>query len=108
MITRESFGFELVHRAAIRALGLTGFGHIQENARMAIPDLHAGFWMGAKHAALGTEILGAELDNGLSRHERTPQTRVSQCAYFGLRPLTMSKNAAWIFSVIGPRLPEPI
>jgi hypothetical protein len=33
------------------------------------------------------------------------QTFVNQCAYLGLRPLTMSKNAVWIFSVIGPRLP---
>ena len=31
------------------------------------------------------------------------QTFVSHSAYLGLRPLTMSKNALWIFSVIGPR-----
>ena len=31
---------------------------------------------------------------------------VSHSAYFGLRPLTMSKNALWIFSVIGPREPR--
>ena len=36
------------------------------------------------------------------------QTLVSHSAYFGLRPLTMSKNALWIFSVIGPREPAPI
>ena len=30
-------------------------------------------------------------------------TLVSHSAYLGLRPLTMSKNALWIFSVIGPR-----
>ena len=35
------------------------------------------------------------------------QTAVSHSAYFGLRPLTMSKNAVWIFSVIGPREPLP-
>ncbi len=34
-------------------------------------------------------------------------TLVSHSAYLGLRPLTMSKNALWIFSVIGPRLPLP-
>jgi hypothetical protein len=28
---------------------------------------------------------------------------VNQWAYLGLRPLTISKNALWIFSVIGPR-----
>jgi len=28
---------------------------------------------------------------------------VSHSAYFGFRPLTMSKNALWIFSVIGVR-----
>jgi hypothetical protein len=36
------------------------------------------------------------------------QTLVSHSAYLGLRPLTMSKNALWIFSVIGPREPVPI
>ena len=35
------------------------------------------------------------------------QTLVSHSAYFGFRPLTMSKNALWIFSVIGPREPAP-
>ncbi len=35
------------------------------------------------------------------------QTLVSHSAYLGLRPLTMSKNAVWIFSVIGPREPAP-
>jgi len=26
---------------------------------------------------------------------------LSHSAYFGLRPFTMSKNALWIFSVVG-------
>src|SRR5256885_4828314 len=44
----------------------------------------------------------------LSWVSRDVQTRVSQWAYLGLRPLTMSKKACWIFSVRGPRLPAPI
>jgi len=32
---------------------------------------------------------------------------MSHSAYLGLRPFTMSKNAAWIFSVTGPRWPAP-
>ena len=35
-------------------------------------------------------------------------TGVSHLAYFLFLPLTMSKNAFWIFAVIGPRLPEPM
>lgn len=53
-------GFELVHRAAVWAFGMTGFGDIKEDARVAAPQLHAGLLIGAEDAALGIEVGGAE------------------------------------------------
>lgn len=99
-----------IHRAAIGALGFTGFGYVQKYARVAVPELHPRFGVWAVDAAVGIEVGGAEFDDqggvcggGLHGH-----TRVSQWVYFGLRPLTMSKNAVWIFSVTGPRMPAPM
>src|SRR3990167_185937 len=95
---------EAVNRPAIRALGLAGTRHVQVDPGMAVPELHVRLGAGAVHPALVVEILGLQFNDGLGH----VQTLVSQWAYFGLRPLTMSKNALWIFSVMGPRLPLPI
>src|SRR5450759_4811875 len=97
-------GLELVNGAAVRALGLTTVGHVQIDLGVVVPDFHVGQWARAKHLPLVIQVLGQEFDDG-AIHE---VTFVNQCAYFGLRPLTMSKKALWIFSVIGPRLPQPI
>src|SRR5258708_24800353 len=109
-------GFQAVQRAAVGALGFAGVGHVQVDLGMAVPQLHVGLGAGAEHAALGVEVLGRQFDGGIRCHaclslswvSRDVQTRVSQWAYLGLRPLTMSKKACWIFSVRGPRLPAPI
>jgi hypothetical protein len=96
-------GFEAVNRAAVRATGFTGFGHVQGHLGVCVPSGHARLRAGAHHATVSVEVLGAKFDDSRSAHG--VQTWVSQWAYLGLRPLTISKNAVWIFSVIGPRLP---
>src|SRR3569832_91169 len=102
-------GPELVHRAAIRALRLARARHIEVDARMVVPDLHAVHGARAEHAAVGVQVLGGQLDDGiLAGGVVHHQTFVSQWAYLGLRPFTMSKKADWIFSVTGPREPMPI
>ena len=93
-------GFECVPGAAVGALGLACAGHIQVDLGVTVPELHVRFFAGAKHAAMTVEVYCQEF-NWIAH----VQTFVNQCAYLGLRPLTMSKNAVWIFSVIGPRLP---
>jgi hypothetical protein len=55
-------GFEFVDRAAVRALGFTGVGHIQVNLGMAVPEFHVGFGAGAKHAALTVQVFGQKFN----------------------------------------------
>jgi len=107
-------GGEFVMRPAVRAGGFTRFADVEVHLGVAVPQCHIGRWAGAVHAAIGIQISGLEFDNSF-RHDRLGflltkayemrYTKVSQWAYFWLRPLTISKNAACIFSVIGPRLP---
>src|SRR6218665_2978760 len=99
-------GLELVGRAAVGALGRAGLGDVQVDLGVGVPQLHAGLGRGAEHAALCIQVLGQQFDGGGGAHG--VQTLVSQWAYLGLRPFTMSKNALWIFSVMGPREPAPI
>jgi hypothetical protein len=94
---------ELVNRSAIRTFGGASVGHVQINLGMAAPQFHAGLRARAVNTTLVIQIFREQLNNSLGHG----QTFVSQWAYFGLRPLTMSKNALWIFSVIGPREPLP-
>src|SRR6266545_413063 len=102
-------GFELVDGAAVRALRFAGPGDVQEDARVGVPELHARGRAGAEHAAVGVEVPRQQFDDHrLLCNSTHVQTLVSQWAYFGLRPLTMSKKALWIFSVRGPREPAPI
>src|SRR6476660_4826712 len=100
-------GFELVDRAAVRALGLAAAAvrDVEEHARVRVPQFHAGHRAGTEDAAVGVQVLGDDVDHRLFAGGcvHAVQTLLSQCAYFGLRPLTMSKNAAWIFCVRGPR-----
>src|SRR6478736_3289721 len=103
--------FQLVHRPAIRALGRAAAGDVQVHARVAVPQLHVRLRAGTEDAAVRVEVLGGQLDDrflACRSGAHAIQTLVSQWAYLGLRPLTMSKNALWIFSVIGPRRPMPI
>ena len=81
-------GFEFVNRAAVRALGFASAGHIQVDLGVAVPERHVGLGTGAVHAAIAIEVFGQEF-NGVAHF----YTFVNQCAYLGLRPLTMSKNA---------------
>ena len=96
---------ELVNGAAVRALGPASACHVQVHLGVGVPLLHVGQRAGAVNTTCVVEVFGQEFDN---RFAHGDQTFVSQWAYWGLRPLTMSKNALWIFSVIGPRLPQPI
>src|SRR5882672_2885100 len=92
---------EPVLGAAVGTHCFTGRGDIEENARVMVPDRHAG---------IGTEsrqVLCGQFDQGEFGHTHH-HTFVSQCLYFAARPLTTSKNSAWIFSVTGPRAPRPI
>lgn len=86
-----------IHRPAIRASHLTGLGDIEEHPRVAVPQLHASLGVRAVDAAVGVQVGSGEFDDGgggrgRGGHGRV-HTRVSQWAYLGLRPLTMSKNA---------------
>ena len=56
VVTHHLTSFEFVLRAAIRALGLAGFGHIQVDLRVAVPQFHVGFGAGAEDATLGVQI----------------------------------------------------
>src|SRR5262245_28938972 len=82
---------ELVDRAAIRALGRAAGGDVQVHLRVAVPQLHVGLGTRAEDAALAVEILGGEFHHRFLAHSRHVQTLVSQWAYLGLRPFTMSK-----------------
>ena len=55
--------FQLVEGAAIRALGLAGFGHVQVHLGVAVPNLHVGLGAGAKHAALGVQVGGQQFNS---------------------------------------------
>lgn len=104
MRTREMLAsLQLVFSAAVRALGRTSEPDVQVHLGVVVPDLHVGQRVGAKHTTLVVQVFGQEFNNSLCFGHG--QTFVSQWAYFGLRPLTMSKKAVWIFSVMGPRLP---
>ena len=54
--------FELVHRAAVRALGFATLGDIEVDLGVAVPNFHAGQGAGAKHAALVVEVGGQEFN----------------------------------------------
>ena len=69
-------GFEFVHRAAIRALGLAGFGHIQVHLGVAVPDFHVSLGAGAKHTALGVQVGGQPMAR-VARGMRRPPTRAT-------------------------------
>jgi hypothetical protein len=55
--------FELVHRAAIGALGVAFAGHIQINFGVRIPNLHVSFGAGAKDTALWVQVFGQEFNS---------------------------------------------
>lgn len=52
--------FQFVHGAAVRALGFAGFGNVQVDLGVAIPDVHARQRAGAEHAALVVQVGGQE------------------------------------------------
>lgn len=55
-------GFQLVHGAAVRALGFACFGHVQVDLGVAVPKFHVGFGTGAKNAAVAIEVFGQEFN----------------------------------------------
>src|SRR6185436_13069256 len=78
--------FQSIDRAAVRALGFTAAGHVEEHTRVAAPQRHLR--VRAEDDAMTLQVLGEELDDffvGVRHH----QTFVSHSAYFGLRPFTM-------------------
>jgi hypothetical protein len=49
-------GFEFELSAAIRALGFTGFGHVQIDLGVAVPEFHVRFGAWAKHPAMAVQV----------------------------------------------------
>jgi hypothetical protein len=76
-------GLEFVNRAAIRALGLTAVGYVQKDLGVVVPELHIGLGTGAKHAALGVEVFGAEFD-GIHMHPKQLGTELVASRNCGL------------------------
>src|SRR5512134_801848 len=89
--------------AAVRAASAPLGDHVDEHARVVAPQRHLR--VRAVHHAGALQLLGTDFDDGLV--VVAAHTAVSHSAYLALRPLTMSKNAFWIFVVIGPRAPSP-
>lgn len=54
--------FEFVDGAAVGAFGLAGFGHVQVDLGVAVPEFHVGVGAGAVHAAVGVEVFGQQFD----------------------------------------------
>src|SRR5450755_1408641 len=98
-----------VFGAAVWALARARRRDVDEDARMVAPERHQR--IRAEDDARALQLGSGELDHRahscVAGCHRRAQTGVSHSAYLGLRPLTMSKNALWIFSVIGPREPAP-
>src|SRR5438045_1967766 len=88
VVTAEMLaGFQLVHGAAVRALGFAGARDVEIDARMVVPQLHAGRGARAEHAAAGVQVLREQFDYGvLAAGVFHHQTFVSHWAYLGLRP----------------------
>ena len=84
--------FQCIHRSTIWALRTARAGHVEINLRVGAVYVHVRFGAGAVHAALGVQVSGEQLNVRGSGHQA--QTLANQDAYLGLRPLTMSKNAA--------------
>ena len=61
-------GLEAVSRAAIRAFGVAGLGHIQVDLGVAVPQLHIGLGAGAEHTTLGIQVFGGQFDDGVRGH----------------------------------------
>jgi len=60
----DSFArFELVHRTAIRALGMAFAGHVQIHLGVRIPNFHVSFGAGAKDTALRVQVFGQEFNS---------------------------------------------
>ncbi len=53
---------EFVFCAAIGAFGVAVLAHIEKDARMAAPHLHAGLFAGAENTALGIQVFRAEFN----------------------------------------------
>lgn len=60
---------ELVHRAAVGALALAVVAHIDIDARVAVPQFHVGFGVGAVEIACGVEVVGGQLDGSGGGHD---------------------------------------
>ena len=59
MRTREVLArFELVHRAAVRALGMTRLAHIKVDLGVAAPNFHVRLGAWAIHPTLVVQVFG--------------------------------------------------
>jgi hypothetical protein len=66
LVSGEMFAvLQLVHGAAVGALGLTGVGHVQVDLGVAVPDFHIGQRVGAIDATLMVQVFGEEFNNRL-------------------------------------------
>ena len=88
-------------------LPIAGGRDVDEDARVVAPERHLRIRAEDDARALQVRGESSTARAVASSVAIAVQTLVSHSAYLGLRPLTMSKNALWIFSVIGPREPAP-
>lgn len=84
--------FELVHRAAIRATGFAGVCDVQRHPRVAVPYLHRRQWAGANDAAMGVEVLGAELNGRWVGHRASLVQFVGCAAAKGVTPSSANER----------------
>ena len=74
-------GCKFVNRAAIWALGFTGFGHIHIDLGVAVLQLHVGFGVGTKHTTMTIEVGSFEF-NGMAHFDfklSSTNVRISDC-----------------------------
>src|SRR5262245_15503711 len=91
-MTFDGGSFIHVLGPAIGAKGLAFLRHVEEHARMQVPERRARGRAVQRQVLLGDVYL----------------TAVSHLRRFLSFPVTTSKNAFWIALVIGPALPSPI
>jgi len=54
--------FQTVNGRAVRALGLTGAGHVQKHFGVGVPRAHMRQRAGTKHTAVAVQVGGFEFD----------------------------------------------
>src|SRR5205085_8779425 len=103
-VSLDRCAFVNVEGAAVGAARLALLGNVEEHARVPRPERRPGERAVQRQLLLGDfhfpRLVGAHLPLAF--------TGVSHARRFLSLPVTTSKNAFWMASVIGPALPSPI